>query len=378
LKRDPAPSPFRARVTAPASAPRRPSRPPFFPLWNLQTEHFPGIGKIKYEGPTSNVSHALKRREVSARAEVFTSPPRPFPPPSPQNNLAFRHYNPKEVVGGRVSPRIAEARAAGARARGEATGSPPQAGARAFTREGRPLPRDGVCPPFPLRRPSHPLCPPLPPLPPSPPQTMEDWCRFSVCYWHTFRGLGADPFGGQTLFRTWDDGSNSVDNALRRVDAAFEFFTKLGAPFYTFHDVDVSPQGETLAQSNKNFDAVADYLQKKQTETGIKLLWGTANLFSHWRYAQGASTNPDAHVFAYAGAQVKKAMEVTHRLGGENYVFWGGREGYQSILNTNVRRELDHLARFLHMAVEHKKSLGATYQLLIEPKPREPTKHQVR
>jgi xylose isomerase len=207
---------------------------------------------------------------------------------------------------------------------------------------------------------------------------MEDWCRFSVCYWHTFRGLGADPFGGQTLFRTWDDGSNSVDNALRRVDAAFEFFTKLGAPFYTFHDVDVSPQGETLAQSNKNFDAVADYLQKKQTETGIKLLWGTANLFSHWRYAQGASTNPDAHVFAYAGAQVKKAMEVTHRLGGENYVFWGGREGYQSILNTNVRRELDHLARFLHMAVEHKKSLGATYQLLIEPKPREPTKHQVR
>jgi xylose isomerase len=207
-------------------------------------------------------------------------------------------------------------------------------------------------------------------------RTMEDWCRFSVCYWHTFRGLGADPFGGQTLFRPWDDGTNSVDNALRRVDAAFEFFTKLGVPYYTWHDVDVSPQEDTLAGSNKNFDKVADYLEKKQKETGVKLLWGTANLFSHWRFAQGASTSPDAHVFAYASAQVKKAMEVTHRLGGENYVFWGGREGYQSILNTNVRRELDHLARFLHMAVEHKKSIGATYQLLIEPKPREPTKHQ--
>lgn len=205
---------------------------------------------------------------------------------------------------------------------------------------------------------------------------MEDWCRFSVCYWHTFRGLGADPFGGQTLFRAWDDGTNSVPNALRRVDAAFEFITKLGAPFYTFHDVDVAPQGDTLVESNKNLDAVASYLEKKQAETGVKLLWGTANLFSHWRYAQGASTSPDAHVFAYAAAQVKKAMEVTHRLGGVNYVFWGGREGYQSILNTNVRRELDHLARFLHMAVEHKQALGATYQLLIEPKPREPTKHQ--
>ena len=205
---------------------------------------------------------------------------------------------------------------------------------------------------------------------------MEDWCRFSVCYWHTFRGLGADPFGGQTLFRDWDDGSNSMENALRRVDAAFEFTHKLGSPFYTFHDVDVAPQGATLAESNKNLDKVADKLEAKQKETGIKLLWGTANLFSHWRYAQGASTSPDAHVMAYASAQVKKAMEVTHRLGGVNYVFWGGREGYQSILNTNVRRELDHMARFLHMAVEHKKALGATYQLLIEPKPREPTKHQ--
>jgi xylose isomerase len=167
-----------------------------------------------------------------------------------------------------------------------------------------------------------------------------------------------------------------MENALRRVDAAFELFTKLGVPFYTFHDVDVAPQGATLAESNKNLDVIADKLEKKQKETGVKLLWGTANLFSHWRYAQGAATSPDAHVVAYAGAQVKKAMEVTHRLGGVNYVFWGGREGYQSLLNTNVKKELDNLAAFLHMAVDHKKSIGATYQFLIEPKPREPTKHQ--
>jgi len=207
-------------------------------------------------------------------------------------------------------------------------------------------------------------------------RTMEDWCRFSVCYWHTFRGTGADPFGGQTLFRPWDDMSNSVQNAINRADAAFEFITKLGVPFYTFHTVDVAPEGDTLKESNANLDKVADHLEKKQKETGVKLLWGTANLFSHWRYAQGASTNPDAHVFAYAAAQVKKAMEVTLRLGGENYVFWGGREGFQSALNTNVRRELDHMARFLHMAVEHKQAIGAKYQLLIEPKPREPSRHQ--
>jgi xylose isomerase len=205
---------------------------------------------------------------------------------------------------------------------------------------------------------------------------MKDWLRFSVCYWHTFRGLGADPFGGQTLFRPWDDGTNSMENALRRVDVAFEFFNKLGVDYYTFHDVDVSPQGNTLAESNKNFDVIATKLEAKQKETGVKLAWGTANLFSHWRYACGAATNPDAHVYAYAAAQVKKAMEVTYRLGGENYVFWGGREGYQSLLNTSPRRELDHLARFLQMAIDHKKSLGANFQLLIEPKPREPSTHQ--
>ena len=161
-------------------------------------------------------------------------------------------------------------------------------------------------------------------------------------YWHTFRGLGVDPFGGPTIFRAWDDGTQSVDNALRRVDAAFEFIGKLGVEFYAFHDCDVAPQGATLKESNANLDKVAAYLEKKQKETGIKLLWGTANLFSHNRYHSGGATNPEAPIFAYAAAQVKKAMEVTHKLGGVNYVFWGGREGYQSILNTNVRRELDH------------------------------------
>jgi xylose isomerase len=174
---------------------------------------------------------------------------------------------------------------------------------------------------------------------------MKDWLRFSVCYWHTFRGVGLDPFGGATIFRPWEDGTNSVDNAIRRADVAFEFFQKLGVDYYSFHDVDVSPQGANLKESNANFDKVAAHLAKKQKETGVKLLWGTANLFSHHRFHSGAATNPQAEIFAYGAAQVKKAMEVTHALGGENYVFWGGREGYQSILNTNVRRELDHFAR---------------------------------
>jgi len=205
---------------------------------------------------------------------------------------------------------------------------------------------------------------------------MSEWCRFSVCWWHTFRGTGADPFGAGTIDRPWDDGTETIENALRRVDAAFEFFTKLGVPYYTFHDVDVSPLGRDLSEFNANFDAVADRLEQKQKETGVKLLWGTANLFSHPRYMNGGMTNPDFAVFARAGAQVKKAMEVTHRLGGENYVFWGGREGYQTILNTRPRQELDNAAAFFRMAVAHKEAMGADYQLLIEPKPREPTKHQ--
>ncbi|MCA9078744.1 MAG: xylose isomerase, partial [Planctomycetaceae bacterium] len=155
-------------------------------------------------------------------------------------------------------------------------------------------------------------------------QRMEDLLRFSVAYWHTFRGTGVDPFGAPTLNRPWDNGSESVENALRRVDVAFEFISKLGAPFYCFHDRDVAPDGETLKQANDNLDRIATRLKEKQDETGIKLLWGTANLFSHPRYMHGAATSCNADVFAYAAAQVKKAIEVTHELGGENYVFWGG------------------------------------------------------
>lgn len=205
---------------------------------------------------------------------------------------------------------------------------------------------------------------------------MKDWLRFSVCYWHSFRGTGADPFGFPTQIRPWDDGSNTVENALRRVRAAFEFFQKLGVEYYTFHDRDVAPEGETIEESNANLDKVADLLEEMQKKTGIQLLWGTANLFSNSRYMNGGLTNPDLHGFAYAGAQVKKAMEVTHRLGGENYVFWGGREGFQCILNTEPKKEMDHMAAMFHMCIKHKKKLGANFQFLIEPKPREPTKHQ--
>jgi len=207
-------------------------------------------------------------------------------------------------------------------------------------------------------------------------KTMKDWLRFAVCYWHTWRGVGVDMFGEATQQRPWDDGSNSIENALRRVDVHFEFLTKLGIDYFTFHDRDVAPQGATLQETNKNLDAVVDYIQKKMAETKVKLLWGTANLFSNLRYMNGAATNPDAHVFAYAAAQVRKAIEVSHRLGAENYVFWGGREGYQSLLNTNLGLELENLARFLHMAVDYKKKIGFKGQFLIEPKPREPTKHQ--
>ena len=207
-------------------------------------------------------------------------------------------------------------------------------------------------------------------------RTMNDWLRFAVCYWHTFRGTGSDPFGAPTLMRPWDDGTDSLDNALRRVDVAFEFMTKLGVPYYCFHDRDVAPEGATLRESNANLDAVARKLKEAQRSTGIKLLWGTANLFSHPRYMHGAATSPNADVFAYAGAQVKKALEVTYELGGENYVFWGGREGYMCSYNTDMKRELDHLARFMHMAHEHAKSIGFKGQFLFEPKPKEPTKHQ--
>jgi len=207
-------------------------------------------------------------------------------------------------------------------------------------------------------------------------QTMRDLLRFSVCYWHTFRATGADPFGAPTMQRPWDDGTESVENALTRVNAAFEFISKLGAPFYCFHDRDVAPEGASLSETNANLDAVAARLKEQQAATGVKLLWGTANLFSNPRFMHGAATSCNADVFAYAAAQVKKAIEVTHELGGENYVFWGGREGYMNLYNTDMKRELDHLARFMHMAHDHAKSIGFGGQFLFEPKPKEPTKHQ--
>ncbi len=241
------------------------------------TAHFPTIKPIAYEGPGS------------------------------ANALAFRHYNPTEIIDGK---------------------------------------------------------------------TMAQHLRFSIAYWHAFRGTGSDPFGPGTIVRPWEKGKDPVSIAKVRMDAAFEFFQKIRAPFYCFHDRDIAPEGATLAQSNKNLDAIVAHAKSLQKATGVKLLWGTANLFSNPRYMCGASTNPDAHVFAYAAAQVKKAIDATKELGGENYVFWGGREGYETLLNTNLKREQDHLAAFLHMAVDYAKSIGFKGQFLIEPKPKEPTKHQ--
>jgi xylose isomerase len=205
---------------------------------------------------------------------------------------------------------------------------------------------------------------------------MKDHLRFSVVYWHTFRGTGSDPFGPGTALRPWDDDSNSVENAQQRARVAFEFIEKLGAPFYAFHDRDVAPEGANLAESNKNLDAVVKVFKEEQQRTGIKLLWGTANLFSNPRFMHGAATSCNAEVFAYAAAQVKKALEVTHELGGAGYTFWGGREGYQNLWNTDMKRELDHLAKFLHLAVDYAKEIGFKGQFYIEPKPKEPTKHQ--
>lgn len=241
------------------------------------SEAFPDIQKVVYEGPKS------------------------------RNPLAFKHYNPDEVVGGK---------------------------------------------------------------------TMRDHCRFAVAYWHAMRNPLADPFGGGTAQRPWDDGTDSIANAQNRARVCFEFMEKLDVDFYCFHDRDVAPECETLAKSNEALDAVADVLLAEQQRTGKKLLWGTACLFAHSRYNQGAATSPNAHVYAYAAAQVKKAMEVTHRLGGEGYTFWGGREGYATLWNTNMKREMDHLARFLHMAVDYKKQIGFKGQFYIEPKPREPSTHQ--
>ena len=207
-------------------------------------------------------------------------------------------------------------------------------------------------------------------------KTMADHLRFAVAYWHAFRNGCADPFGPATRQMPWDDGSNSVPNAQNRVRAAFEFFSKLGVGFYCFHDRDVAPEGKTLKDTNKKLDEVVKVLAQEQKRTGVKLLWGTACLFSNPRFMHGASTSPNADVFAYASAQVAKALEVTKELGGQGYVFWGGREGYKSLLNTDMKRELSHLAKFLHLAVDYKKQIGFTGQFYIEPKPKEPTKHQ--
>jgi xylose isomerase len=200
--------------------------------------------------------------------------------------------------------------------------------------------------------------------------------RFAACYWHTFCAKGSDPFGADTKVFPWDNPQDPMDAARARLDAAFEFFTKLGVPYYCFHDRDIAPEGDSVTSSEKNLQALVKLAAERQRDTGMKLLWGTANLFSHPRYMNGASTNPDFAVVTHAAAQVKAALDATVALGGENYVFWGGREGYASLLNTDTRRELDHMARFLEMARDYGRSIGFKGTFLIEPKPMEPSKHQ--
>ena len=208
-------------------------------------------------------------------------------------------------------------------------------------------------------------------------KTMAEHLRFSVAFWHSFKGGGIDPFGPTPVYdRPWDRAADPMQRAEDTLCAAFEFIAKLGAPFYCWHDRDIAPEGETLKETNDRLDRVVGLAEQLQADTGVRLLWGTSNCFSHARFTHGAATNPDAHIFAWAAAQIKKAMECTHRLGGANYVFWGGREGYSSLLNTNMAHEQDQLARLLRMAVEHKKAIGFTGTLLVEPKPKEPTKHQ--
>jgi xylose isomerase len=207
-------------------------------------------------------------------------------------------------------------------------------------------------------------------------KTMREHLRFAVCYWHTMRNTLSDPFGLGTAVRPWEDGTDSLENAKRRVRVAFDFIQRLGVGYYCFHDRDVAPEGANLAESNKNLDEVVKVLKEEQQRTGIKLLWGTACLFAHPRYSQGAATSPRLEVFTHAAAQVKKALEVTHELGGEGYVFWGGREGYATLLNTSLKQEMDQLAAFLHMAVDYKKKIGFQGDFYIEPKPKEPSTHQ--
>ncbi|HML75575.1 MAG TPA: xylose isomerase [Anaerohalosphaeraceae bacterium] len=207
-------------------------------------------------------------------------------------------------------------------------------------------------------------------------KTMADHLRFAVCYWHSFKGLGADQFGANTILRGYNVASDPMQKAEQTMQAAFEFFGKLGVNYWCFHDRDIAPEADNLAETNKRLDQIVKLAKKLQKDTGIKCLWGTTNAFSHPRFMAGAGTNPNPHVFAYAASQIKKAMEITRELGGEGYVFWGGREGYDTLLNTDMGRELDHMALLLQLAVDHKKKIGFKGQLYIEPKPKEPTKHQ--
>ncbi len=207
-------------------------------------------------------------------------------------------------------------------------------------------------------------------------KTMKEILRFSVCYWHTFKGTGIDPFGWGEYHRPWDRSQDPMQRAFHTLEAAFELFQKLGVPYYCFHDRDIAPEGATFKESCDNLEKVVARAKEMQTATGVKLLWGTANLFSNPRYTHGGASNPDAHIHAYGAAQVKHALDATYELGGENYVFWGGREGYDTWLNTNMKHEREQIARFFHMVIDYAKRIGFTGQFLIEPKPKEPTKHQ--
>jgi len=207
-------------------------------------------------------------------------------------------------------------------------------------------------------------------------KSMKEHLRFACAYWHSFTGSGADPFGEPTHLLPWNDIADPIQRAYRKADAAFEFITKLGLPFYCFHDVDVVDYTNDINENDRRLQTLTNYLKQKQNETGVKLLWGTANLFSNRRYMNGAATNPDFHVLTHAAAQVKAALDATIQLGGENYVFWGGREGYMSLLNTNMKREKEHLAKFLHTAKDYARKNGFTGTFFIEPKPCEPSKHQ--
>ena len=207
-------------------------------------------------------------------------------------------------------------------------------------------------------------------------RTMKEQCRFAMSYWHTLTYMGRDPFGGDTMFRPWDNIADDMQKAIERVHAAFEFMEKMQIPFFCFHDADIAPRAATLRETNERLDEIVKVIREEMERTGIKCLWGTTNAFGDDKFVHGAGTSCNATVFAYAAAQIKKAMEITKELGGENYVFWGGREGYETLLNTDMGLELDNLARLLRMAVDYADEIGFTGQLLIEPKPKEPTKHQ--